>query len=109
MIGIICIYLIGKYFYRLAIAYNKNAFLSVILGLVCFYLGSVIFGGVIYYLWFGHYMFSGSDILFSIPHLGILKMPFGIALACLIHYLLEVIWKKTKVHIGEEINDIGKE
>lgn len=109
MIGLICIYFIGKYFYNLANAYNRNKWLYGLLGVLCFYYGSLFIGGIAMYFFAGTFWHSGVDFLMSFPNLGVLKMPFGILLACGVHYVFETNWKKSFRINNDEIDSIGKE
>lgn len=108
MIGLICIYFIGKYFYKVAKDYNKNRWLYSLLGILCFYVGSVLIGGMFFYFFAGKFWSTRLNFIFELPYLGVLKMPFGIVLACLIHYLLEANWKKYFTIADNEIDEIGK-
>ncbi|MEW4924755.1 hypothetical protein [Algibacter sp. 2305UL17-15] len=108
MIGSICVYFIGKYFFKLARAYNQNKVLYTFLGILSFYIGSLFLGGAVFYYFIGDFNYRGGDIFFSLLNVGVLKMPFGIGLACLFHYLLENHWRKVNAIIEDEIEDIGK-
>lgn len=106
MIGLICAYFIGKYFYKLAKDYNQNKIIYCILGVFCFYFGTAVLGNLIvfYFREFTNYNLS----FFSFLRMNFLAMPFGIGLSCLVHYLLEKKWKSATVVIKDEIHDIGK-
>lgn len=76
MLGILLIYFIGKYFYRLAEKFNQNKWLYAILGIVTYYVGTFV-GGIILAIF---------DELLTMEinwennfALGLLVLPFGIA------------------------------
>lgn len=105
MLGILLIYFIGRYFYRLAETFNQNKWLYAILGVVTYYIGTFV-GGIVLAIF---------DELFAIGinwdnnfSLGLLAMPFGIATAYLFYYLLNKKWQKSVILIKDEIQDIGK-
>ncbi|MFI1771573.1 hypothetical protein [Thalassobellus citreus] len=106
MIGLICAFFIGKYFYKLAKDYQQKKLVYCVLGVFVFYFGSIVLGNLIlfYFTGISNYNFK----LFSFFGTGFITMPFGIGFACLIHYLLENRWKKSVVIVKDEINDIGK-
>ncbi|WP_346881493.1 hypothetical protein [uncultured Algibacter sp.] len=107
MIGLICAYFIGKYFYKLAKDYNQNKILYCVLGVISFYFGALVLGSFLLYYIIGFrlYAFKGFSFFGS----GFITMPFGIASACLFHYVLEKQWKKAKYSIKDDIEDIGKD
>lgn len=105
MLGIILIYFIGKHFYKMAETYNKNKWLFAILGVVIYYVGTFL-GGVI--LAILDEVFALGINWESNLMLGILALPFGIALDYLFYVILEKKWKKEFIPIGNEIEEIGK-
>ncbi len=105
MLGIVFLYFIGKYFYKLAEQFNKNKWLFAILGVVIYYVGTFI-GGLI---------LGVLDALIGIGFdwdnnlaLGLIALPFGIASAYLFYYILKKQWEKSFVLVEDEIQDIGK-
>lgn len=105
MLGILFIYFIGKYFYKLAEQFNKNKWLFAILGVVIYYVGTFV-GGVVLGI-----MDGLLDLGFNWDNdmaLGLVALPFGIASAYLFHFLLKKQWEKSVVIIEDEIQDIGK-
>ncbi len=107
MLSIILIYFIGKYFHQLASKYLQNKWLYAILGVLSYYIGSIVIGGLIVGL-FMEFLMNSSIDNYSNRSFGLMLMPFGIGSACLFHYLLERKWKKSVVLIKDEIDDIGK-
>ncbi len=108
MIALICSYFIGKNFYRLAKDYSYNPWVFTTLGLISFYIGGSILGGIIWFFFIGGSMFNGVDILFAFPGLGLMHLPFGIGVAVAFHYILERSWKKSEIWSDDDIDDIGK-
>ena len=104
MLGIVFLYFIGKYFYKLAEEYNKNKWLFAILGVVVYYAG-IFLGGIILGL---------LDVLIGFNFdwdnnlaLGLIAIPFGMGSAYLFYYILKKQWKKTFVVVKDEIQEIG--
>jgi len=107
MLGIILIYVLGKYFYKLADKYNKGKWLYAILGIISYYFGATIIGGIVLVL---------LDLLFELDlnwdnnsGLSLLIMPFGIVTSYLLYYLLKRQWSKSAIVTKDEIQDIGKD
>ena len=107
MFSLLIIYFIGKYYYQLAVKYMQNKWLYAILGVSSYYIGSIVIGGIIIGLFIEFAADSGIDN-YSDRTIGLILMPFGIASAYLLHYLLEKRWKKSVVLVKDEIEDIGK-
>jgi hypothetical protein len=105
MLGILLIYFIGKHFYKMAETYNKNKWLFAILGVVTYYVGTFIGGVVLAIL---DEIFVLGINWDSNLGLGLMALPFGIALDYLFYKILEKKWKKEFVPVGNEIEDIGK-
>lgn len=105
MLGIVFLYFIGKYFYKLAEEFNKNKWLFAVLGIVVYYAGTMI-GGVILAI-LDELVGIGFDWDNNLL-LGLVALPFGIATAYLFYYLLKKQWEKTVVIVTDEIQDIGR-
>lgn len=106
MLGLILIYFIGKYFYKLAEDFNQNKWLYAILGVLSYYFGASVVGGVIVGV-------ADSFLELGINWdntlgLSLMIMPFGIGLVYLFYYLLKRKWQKSFVEVKDEIQDIGK-
>ncbi len=105
MLGLIFLYFIGKYFYKLADEFNKNKWLFAVLGILVYYVGTFI-GGALLGIMDG-LIGIGFDWDNNLA-LGLIALPFGIASAYLFHYLLRKQWEKSFVFTEDEIQDIGK-
>ncbi len=105
MLGLLLIYFIGKYFYKLSEEYNQNKWLYAILGIVAYYAAGFAFGILlgVFDLAFG--LNLDYDNMFGI---NLLSIPIGIAACYGFYYLLKKKWEKTVVFIKDEIQDIGK-
>lgn len=104
MLGILFIYFVGKYFYDLAISHDKNKWLFAILGVVSYYLGTLI-GGIL--LGFLSVLLSieidwDNNVLMSV-----IGLPFGFGTTYLFYHLIKKKWS-SEVKIEESIDDIGK-
>lgn len=104
MLGIVFIYFIGKYFYELAISFNKNKWVYAVLGVLSYYGGTLVMGVALGIL----------DGLFAIGidwddnfYINLLAIPFGIGSTYLFYYLLKRKWSSEEVD-RESIEDIGK-
>jgi predicted membrane protein len=107
MLGIVFLYIIGKYFFKLAEKFNQKKWLFAILGVASYYFGSIVIGGVLLGISLELIMPSGIDT-FSDFALGLMLIPFGIATTYLFYYLLKKKWEKSVVVVKDEIQDIGK-
>lgn len=106
MLGILFIYFIGKYFYELAKTYQKNKWLFAILGVVSYYVGSVVL--LIPALFLTAIMFPEFVDNLSERDYGFLAIPFGIATCYLLYYILKKQWSRGINFQAEEIDNIGK-
>jgi len=107
MLGIILIYFLGKYFYELAQDYYKHRWLFAILGVLSYYFGAIVIGGLL--LGFGLEFFGESSIdSYSDIEISLMVIPFGIACAYLFYFLLKRQWKKEVLVAKDSIDDIGK-
>ena len=105
MLEIVIIYVIGRYFFRLAQDYKQNKWLFAILGVLTYFVGAALGGVILFFL----------DIQFEIGIdweskllLTVILLPFAVATCYLLHYLLKRSWEKTVVLNEDEIQDIGK-
>ena len=105
MLGLVFLYFIGKYFYKLAEQFNKNKWLFAVLGIVVYYAGTFI-GGIILGI---------LDAVIGIDFdwdnniaLSLIALPFGIASTYLFYFILKKQWERSFVVIQDEIQDIGK-
>ncbi|MGJ8551201.1 hypothetical protein [Winogradskyella wichelsiae] len=106
MLGLILLYWIGKYFYKLAEEYDKSPWGFAILGIVVYYAGILVSGfiaGIVAEL-----TAPGSLDNFNEVLLGILLLPFGILACYLLYKYLEKTWEKNKPNPSSLIEEIGK-
>lgn len=108
MFGIILLIIIGRRFYKLAEKYEKkNSWLYPILGIISYYFGSIVIGGIIIFSYIEFVLDEYVDN-YSDRGLGLMIMPFGILFTYLLYKFFERKWKKEYIPIGNEIDDIGK-
>jgi hypothetical protein len=92
MLGLFLIFFIGKWFYKLALDYNKNEWGYAVLGVISFYAGCFI-GGIL------------IAIIVSLTHVSILNtisrivlefllLPFGFIGCWVFHKQLVLQWNK---------------
>lgn len=105
MLGLILIFFVGKYFYKLAQDYYKHRWLYAILGIVVYYAAGAVLGLII----------GLADVLIGLNidwenaiGLNLLGIPFGIAADYGFYVLLKRKWEKEVVKPKDEIMDIGK-
>lgn len=107
MLGIVLLFFIGKYFYKLAEEFSQNKWLYAILGIVSYYFGAIVIGGVSIGLFIEFFTDEYIDN-YSETTLGYMVLPFGIGFTYLFYYLLKRKWKKSLTLVKDEIQDIGK-
>ena len=98
MLGILLIFFIGRYFYNLALKYDKNAWLYAIIGVVTYYGSGLVVGFAIAIL---ALVFEWEDILDegNTLLLNLLSIPVGILGCYIVYYFLEKNFKgQTKDH-----------
>ena len=106
MLGIILLFFIGKYFYKLAEKYDKNRFGYGALGIITYYAGTIIFAllfGII-----GEVIKPGYLDTMNEYALGLISITFGLAASYILYMYFKKEWKKSVVDDSEMINQIGK-
>lgn len=100
MIGFLLLYFIWKYFSELAVEFDKNKWVYVLLGIGTYYLGTFIGGFIIGFI----AVLMGSDITDSTSTilLSLIAVPFGLLSAWGLHRILKNKWSKNP-----ENNDNG--
>lgn len=95
MLGIIFIYFIGKFYYKLAEEYNRSKWGFTILGVVSYYVGSFTAGIIAGVL--GAFLdWSWMDTMDE-RILGLIFVPFGIALTYILYQVLKKRWAKQGI------------
>jgi hypothetical protein len=102
MLGLVLLYWIGKYFYKLAEDYDKSKWGFAILGIVVYYAVSIVFVTIIMLI-FPKFSDSSNDLIMSL-----IALPFGLLACYLFYYFLEKSWKDSKILDKDEIDNIGK-
>ena len=106
MLGLILIYWIGKYFYKLADEFDKSKWGFAIVGIITYYGGTIAFAflvGIIMELSSPGFIDSYNETLF-----GVLMIPFGLLSCFLLYKYLQKTWKQNYVNPIDSIDDIGK-
>lgn len=104
MLGIVLIYFIGKYYYQLAEAFEKHRWGFAILGVVSYYVGTMVGGFVTAIL--DDLMGWGLDWE-NTWTLSLIALPFGLIFTTVLYYILKKQWEKETPVIKDEIEDIG--
>ncbi len=103
MFGIILIYWVGKYFYQLAIEFNKSKWGFAVLGLATYYGSQLIVGFILAVL--NEIFILGLD--FEGVGINLLGIPVGAASCYFLYNFLEKKWKREYVNPLAEIDSIG--
>ena len=103
MFGILLIYWVGKYFYQLAIEFNKNKWGFAVLGLATYFGSQLVFGFICGI--FNEIFDLGID--FDGVGVNLLGIPVGAASCYFLHKFLEKKWKREYVNPLAEIDSIG--
>ena len=107
MLGLVLIYSIGKYYYNLAVAHEKNKWLFAMLGVASYYAGAFIFGILLELIL--QLCFDSSVAGLNEFSLALIALPFSIGTTALVYHLLKKNWQKTKKADLEMIEQIGTE
>jgi hypothetical protein len=103
MLGIIFLYWVGKYYYKLAEKYNKSKWGFAILGVASYYSG-ILFASLL----------TGFVLAFYAPELidgindtllGILMLPFGFLMTFGLYKFLKMTWAKNEP-LPEEVRTV---
>lgn len=103
MIGLLMLFFIGRYYYQLAFEYEKNKWVFAIIGIACFYAGTIIFGFVFGFIAVATdniSMIEMDDML-----LGLMALPFGILATWGLYRILNNTWKNKKAEEAEHLID----
>lgn len=106
MLGLVLLYWIGKYFYKLAEEYNKSKWGFAILGVIVYYGGILVFSFAVGIM--AEIISPGFFDTFNETLFGFLMLPFGILSCYILYKYLEKNWEKNKPNINEQINEIGQ-
>jgi len=90
MFGIILIYFIGKYFYKLAEKYNRSKWGFAVIGVVVYYAG-ILISGIIIAFALDTFGFMAIDDINDVA-LGLAGLPFGLLACWGLYKILERNW-----------------
>jgi uncharacterized membrane protein YdjX (TVP38/TMEM64 family) len=108
MIGIIFIYYVGNYFYKLADKFDKNKWLFAIIGLAVYY-GSTLFLGLIYGITLELTGNSMSESTAETVILSIVGLIAGLTACYFLHKFLENKWQLEAIENKKDgIDSIGQ-
>lgn len=104
MLGIVLLYFIGKYYYKLAEEFEKHRWGFAILGVATYYVGTMI-GGAVFGVLDG---ILGWGIDWENTWiLSLIALPFGLLFTTGLYYILKKQWEKEVPVVKDEIEDIG--
>lgn len=95
MLGLVLLYWIGKYYYKLAEKYNRSRWGFAILGIATYYFGIIFFGliiAVILEILAPVFFENLSELAFSL-----LSLPLGIFSTYSLYKLIEKRWEQKYV------------
>ena len=105
IVGILLLYFVGKAFYDLAHEHDRSRWGFAILGVVSYYVGSIIIGGIILFvifdLFFSRSLEDVNDFLLSL-----LAMPFGVLTCWGLYKILQNAWAKSTLHASSESGEV---
>jgi hypothetical protein len=106
MIGIIFIYFIGNFFFRLAEEFKKNKWVYAILGVATYYGGGFILSLAIF-LVYDLKSFDGGETFDDIPEMAwnLISIPLGLASCYGLYKILKYQWGKSGRQTDEEVLD----
>jgi len=90
MLGILFIYFIGRYFYRLAESHSKNKWLYAVLGVGSYYLATFLVGAAIGIFYMDYDTIPISDLTMTL-----IGLPLGLLLCWLYYQFLANRWSKA--------------
>lgn len=94
MLGILFLYYIGRYFYRLAFQYDKSMWGFAILGIISYYVGTFI--GAILLMIIFPYMVEDIETSRRTEFLvNLISVPFGLATTYIFYKFLERKWSRA--------------
>ena len=106
MLGILFIYFIGKFFYKLAEDFKQNKWLYAVLGVVIYYAAGAVVGVIL----------GLADGLLSLgidwentTMLSLIAIPVGLGADLLVYQLLRRKWQREFAAPIDEISSIGEE
>tara|TARA_B100000795_G_C22784234_1_gene433823 strand:- start:177 stop:506 length:330 start_codon:yes stop_codon:yes gene_type:complete len=106
MLGLLLLYWIGKYFYKLAEAHDKSKWGFTLLGIVVYYAGIVVLGlilGIVLEIFAPGYFETMNDIA-----LNLMALPLGLLSCYILYKYLEKTWKKNAPSKNNSIDEIGR-
>ena len=106
MLGLLLLYWIGKYFYKLAEEYDKSKWGFAILGVAVYYAGILLASfttGIILGIFYPESLENLNEML-----LGLAMLPFGILSCYILYKILENVWKKAKLAEDKFLNQVSE-
>lgn len=108
MLGILFLFFIGKYYYKLAEEYGRNKWGFAVIGVVTYYAGTFITAviyGIIYFMMYP----DASEESVDTVGLKLTVVILGLLSCVILYFILENNWKKAKeIPKKDRIQEIGK-
>ena len=106
MLGILLLFFIGKYYYKLAEKFEKQKVGYAILGVAIYYVGTIVFGlafGIVSEIISPGYVDTVNDTM-----LGLAGLPFGLLASYLLYKYFSKTWEKNYSSNDNIIDKIGE-
>ncbi|MCA0237023.1 MAG: hypothetical protein LCH81_11625 [Bacteroidetes bacterium] len=104
MLGILLLYFIGEKFYKLAASFEKSQWGYAILGIVSYYVGTFIFGVLLY---IGVDAMGGNaEEELNSTAVSVIAVPFGLLSCYALYMILKKNWEKNSVEDSEVLDDM---
>lgn len=98
MLGLLLLYFLGKYFYDLALQYQKNPWKYAVLGILCYYLGMAL--GAFFIMLMVEWTNPGTSHRINDLALGLISIPFGLLMVKLTYVYLQKRFANPPRKIG---------
>jgi hypothetical protein len=105
MIGLLLLYWIGKYFYKLADEFEKSKWGFTVLGIVVYYTGTIVFA--ITFVIVAEIVSPGYIDTANERTIDLISLPFGLLSCYLLFKYLKKTWTKNDPRKNNSIDEIG--
>lgn len=104
MLGLLLIYFIGEKFYRLATSFEKSQWGYAILGVVSYYIGTLIFGVVLFLVLDA--MGGNPEEDMDSTAVSVIAVPFGLLSCYILYMILKKNWEKNSIEDTDVLDDM---
>ncbi|MBL7781846.1 MAG: hypothetical protein JNM22_11565 [Saprospiraceae bacterium] len=104
MLGLLLIYFIGEKFYQLAASFEKSKWGYAILGVVSYYIGTFIFGVVLFLVLDATGGNPEEDL--DSTAMNVIAVPFGLLSCYILYIILKKNWEKNRIEDTDVLDDM---